>query len=102
MSIILIDKKNIFGYFNFSKYKLAVEGWKPALKLVKGVSISGRQKGGVRIRRLWGDVEYARRHTKGFLYQSSLCINLDFLEEPSEKPTTDLSWTQLDDKASIR
>ena len=30
------------------------------------------------------------------------CFNLDFLEEPSEKPTTDLSEVQMDGKASIR
>lgn len=29
-------------------------------------------------------------------------FNLDFLEQPSEKPTTDLSRSQLDGKASIR
>lgn len=49
----------------------------------------------------WGlDVEYAP-HERISLQIIRILINLDFFEEPSEKPTTDLIRVQMDGKASI-
>ena len=49
----------------------------------------------------WGvDVEYAP-HERISLQIIRIVINLDFFEEPSEKPTTDLIRVQMDGKASI-
>ena len=69
------------------------------MKLVKDISIGGRQ---VRIRGLGVTLNMPEVMQEAFSTNHAHGFNLDFLEEPSEKPTTDLSWTQLDGKASIR
>lgn len=39
---------------------------------------------------------------EAFSNDHAYVFNLDFLEEPSKKPTTDLRWTQLYGKTGIR
>ena len=97
-SLSFLLAKTTFGHFSFSKYKLGVKSSKPELKLMQDVLICRRQKGGM-VFRCW---VCPRSYERISLQIMHIVINLDFLEEPSKNPTTDLIRVQTDGKASIR